>query len=56
MERFSWLVTAEGDLVYDNAFPVGVEHTGSLNMAVEAGMLLKTGCKCFGKFGEWFGR
>jgi len=45
-------VTAEGDSMYDKAFPVRVEHTSAVNMAVGAGILLKIGRKYFGKFRE----
>jgi hypothetical protein len=34
------------------ALLAGLEHTRSVNMAVEAGKLLKMGCECFGKFGQ----
>src|ERR1035438_7684277 len=37
----------------DNGFLLaGLEHTTSVNMVVEACRLLKTGLKCFRKFGE----
>jgi len=35
-----------------NAFLTGVEHTRALNMAPEAGILVKTIPKCCGIFGE----
>ncbi len=38
----SWFKVTAGKAVYGNAFLIGVEHVGALNMEVGAGMLLET--------------